>query len=118
MPMLDDPEQTERFLAALKAAVPFEAQVSPAAMRQVLEDSGHGHGRDGRLVRSRSKPLEPGATASVIMFVSGSATAVLGHLGSKWIGEYLWPEFKRHLDAPSKAFVKWLCDRLSLPATD
>jgi hypothetical protein len=28
MPMLDDPEQTERLLAALKAAISFEVGVS------------------------------------------------------------------------------------------
>ena len=38
--MLDDPEQTERLLAALKAAVPFEARISPAALQQL-------RGRDG-----------------------------------------------------------------------
>ena len=35
VPMLDDPEQTERLLAALKAAIPFEAGVSPEALRQL-----------------------------------------------------------------------------------
>jgi hypothetical protein len=40
MPMLDDPEQTDRLLAALKAAVPFEAQISQAALQQL-------RGRDG-----------------------------------------------------------------------
>ena len=38
--MLDDPEHTERLLAALKAAVPFEAQISPEALQQL-------RGRDG-----------------------------------------------------------------------
>jgi hypothetical protein len=33
VPMLDDREQTERLLVALKAAVPFEAGVSPEALR-------------------------------------------------------------------------------------
>ena len=33
--MLDDPEQTERLLAALKAAIPFEAGVSPEALRRL-----------------------------------------------------------------------------------
>jgi hypothetical protein len=35
VPMLDDPEQTERLLAALKAAIPFEAGVSPEALRRL-----------------------------------------------------------------------------------
>src|SRR3954449_7470466 len=39
-PMLDDPEQTDRLLAALKAAVPFEAQISQEALQQL-------RGRDG-----------------------------------------------------------------------
>src|SRR3954451_15014768 len=39
--MLDDPEQTERLLVALKAAVPFEAVVSPEALRQLrARDAG------------------------------------------------------------------------------
>jgi hypothetical protein len=38
--MLDDPEQTERLLAALKATLPFEAQISPEALQQL-------RGRDG-----------------------------------------------------------------------
>ena len=38
--MLDDPEHTERLLAALKAAVPFEAEISPEALQQL-------RGRDG-----------------------------------------------------------------------
>ncbi len=38
--MLDDPEQTDRLLAALKAAVPFEAQIDRAALQQL-------RGRDG-----------------------------------------------------------------------
>src|SRR4051812_50020046 len=40
MPMLDDPEQTDRLLAALKAAVPVEAQISQEALQQL-------RGRDG-----------------------------------------------------------------------
>jgi hypothetical protein len=35
MPMLDGPERTERLLAALKAAVPFEARISPEALQQL-----------------------------------------------------------------------------------
>ena len=38
--MLDDPEQTDRLLAALKVAVPFEAQISPEALQRL-------RGRDG-----------------------------------------------------------------------
>ena len=38
--MLDDPEQTERLLAVLKATLPFEAQISPEALQQL-------RGRDG-----------------------------------------------------------------------
>ena len=38
--MLDDPAQTERLLAALKATLPFEAQISPEALQQL-------RGRDG-----------------------------------------------------------------------
>jgi hypothetical protein len=35
MPMLDDPEQSERLLAALEAAVPFEARISPEALQRL-----------------------------------------------------------------------------------
>jgi hypothetical protein len=39
--MLDVPEQTERLMVALKAAVPFEAVVSPEALRQLrARDAG------------------------------------------------------------------------------
>ena len=37
MPMLDAPEQTKRLLTALKAALPFEAQISPEALQQLQE---------------------------------------------------------------------------------
>jgi len=33
--MLDDPEQTEQLLVALKATVPFEVGVSPEALQQL-----------------------------------------------------------------------------------
>jgi hypothetical protein len=38
--MLDDPEQTDRLLAALKAAVPFEAQIDRAALQQLRGRAG------------------------------------------------------------------------------
>src|SRR5690349_22935003 len=39
--MLDVPEQTERLMVALKSAVPFEAVISPEALRQLrARDSG------------------------------------------------------------------------------
>ena len=49
MPMLDDPEQTERLLAALKAAIPFEAGVA----RRLCGSCGRVRaGPPGRPVRS------------------------------------------------------------------
>jgi hypothetical protein len=35
MPMLDNPEKTARLLAALKAAVPFEVELTPAVVKQL-----------------------------------------------------------------------------------
>jgi hypothetical protein len=34
-PMLDNPEKTARLLAALKAAVPFEVELTPAVVKQL-----------------------------------------------------------------------------------
>ena len=38
--MLDDREQTDRLLVALKAAVPFEAQIDRAALQQLRGRNG------------------------------------------------------------------------------
>jgi hypothetical protein len=37
--MLDNPEKTARLLAALKAAVPFEVELTPAVVKQLQADN-------------------------------------------------------------------------------
>ena len=39
MPMLDNPEKTARLLAALKAAVPFHVELTPAVVKQLQADN-------------------------------------------------------------------------------
>src|SRR5665647_179143 len=41
-PMLDNPEKTARLLAALKAAVPFDVELTPAVVKQ-LESEKFAH---------------------------------------------------------------------------
>jgi hypothetical protein len=38
-PMLDNPEKTARLLAALKAAAPFEVDLTPAVVKQLQSDN-------------------------------------------------------------------------------
>jgi hypothetical protein len=38
-PMLDNPEKTARLLAALKAAVPFEVELTPAVVKQLQSEN-------------------------------------------------------------------------------
>jgi hypothetical protein len=38
-PMLDNPEKTARLLAALKAAVPFEVELTPAVVKQLQTEN-------------------------------------------------------------------------------
>jgi len=52
--MLDDPKKTARLLAALKAAVPFEVELTPAVVKQLQVDNSAHAGQTHRTVSDLS----------------------------------------------------------------
>ena len=76
--MLDNPEKTARLLAALKAAVPFEVDLTPAVVKQLQSE----HVANADQIRRSSRTYRMQATK-----VGSCATS------SRWIN-------KKHSSSP------------------
>ena len=63
--MLDVPEQTERLMVALKAAVPFEAVVSPEALRQLRARDAGSNWTPRQIVHDVSYLGDMGASSAI-----------------------------------------------------
>lgn len=99
-------------------AVPAGFAAEAAAAVEILRETVLEHGAmtaDIRLVRPQGKGFEPGIATGAVLFVSGTAGAVLTQLGRKWVDEFLWPRLRAGIEKPSREFVDWLADKLGLP---
>ena len=75
--MLDDPEQTDRLLAALKTAVPFEAQISPEALQRLRGRDGGSVWTARQTVRAVSYPGDLGGVVCHLQRPEAQEVAVI-----------------------------------------